>query len=65
MPDDCLKKAYPSSTRSSKDIEEMGHSVLSSQFVARLVLELKTKVAGLEEAIEKLLTRAGFEETKI
>ena len=58
-------KAYPSSTRGSKEVEEMGQSVLSSQFVAGLVPELKTTVAGLEGGLEKLLTKARFEEAKI
>ena len=43
----------------------MGQSLLSSQFVAGLVPELKTKVAGLEGSLEKLLTKARFEEAKI
>ena len=43
----------------------MGQSVLLSQFVVELVPELKTKVDGLEGSIEKLLTKAHFEETKI
>ena len=37
-------KAYPATTRGSKEMEEMGQSVLSSQFVAGLLPELKSKI---------------------
>ena len=40
--------AYPTSAHGSKEDEEMWQSVLSSQFVAGLVPELKVKVAGVE-----------------
>ena len=43
----------------------MGQSVLSSQFVAGLIPELKTKVAGVEGDLGKLLTKARFEEAKL
>ena len=43
----------------------MGQLVLSSQFVAGLVPELKTEVAGFEGSLERLLTRTRFEEAKI
>ena len=34
-----FQKTYPTSVRGSKEVEEMGQSVLSSQFVAGLVPE--------------------------
>ena len=43
----------------------MGQFVLSSQFAANLVPELKSKVAGVEGDLEKLLTKAHFEEAKL
>ena len=43
----------------------MARSVLSSQFVAGLLPEIKRKVAGVEGNAEQLLTRARFEEAKL
>ena len=43
----------------------MGQSVLSSQFVAGLIPELKTKIAGVEGNLENLLTKARSEEAKL
>ena len=43
----------------------MGQSVLANQFAAGLLLELKVKVAGNEGNLEKLLTKARFEEAKL
>lgn len=43
----------------------MGHSVLSSQFVAGLLPSLKTKVAGVEGDFDQLLVKARFEEAKL
>lgn len=43
----------------------MGQSVLTSQFVTGLIPELKAKVAGMEGHLDKLLTKARFEEAKL
>lgn len=43
----------------------MEQTVLSSQFVAGLLPDIKSKVAGVEGDLEKLLTKARFEEAKL
>ena len=43
----------------------MGQTVLANQFAAGLLPELKAKVAGSEGDLEKLLTKARFEEAKL
>lgn len=43
-------------------METMGCTVLTSQFVAGLLPELKSKVAGSEGGFELLLVKAHFEE---
>ena len=58
-------KAYPKAQQGSKEAKEMGKSVLSSQFVAGLRADLKSKIAGLEGDMENLLVRARFEEAKL
>lgn len=58
-------RAYPKAQQGSSEAEEMGRSVLSSQFVAGLLPEIKRKVAGVEGNVEQLLTRARFEEAKL
>ena len=52
-------KAYPSTSRGSKETEEMGQTVLANQFAAGLLPELKAKVAGSEGDLEKLLQKQG------
>lgn len=46
-------------------METMGCTVLTSQFVAGLLPELKSKVAGSEGGFELLLVKARFEEAKL
>ena len=46
-------------------METMGRTVLTSQFVARLLPELKSNVAGSEGDFERLLVKARFEEDKL
>ena len=46
-------------------MEQMGQTVLSSQFVAGLLPDIKSKVAGVEGDLKKLLTKARFEEAKL
>ena len=60
-----FQKAYPTTARGSQEAEEMGQSVLANQFVAGLLSELEVKVAGTEGNLEKLLTKARFEEAKL
>ena len=45
-------KAYPTVQRGTREAEEMGQLVLANQFVAGLLPELKTKVAGSEGKLE-------------
>ena len=57
-------KAYPSVQQGSKEAEELGKSVLASQFIAGLRMELKKKIAGQEGDIDSLIVKARFEEAK-
>ena len=57
-------KAYLSAQQGSREAEEIGNSVHSSQFVAGLGPVLKNKIAGLEGDIDSLLIRARFKEAK-
>ena len=59
----CFRRAYPATARGSEEMEQMGQTVLCSQFV--LLPEIKSKVAGVEGDLERLLTKARFEEAKI
>ena len=58
-------KAYPSTLQGGREAEEMGRTVLSTQFVAGLRKEIKLKLAGQEGTIEQLLVRGRFEEAKL
>ena len=58
-------KAYPITSRGSHETEQMGQTILSSQFVAGLLPDIKSKVAGVEGNLEELLTKARFEEAKL
>ena len=58
-------KAYPKVQQSSEVMETMGRTVLTSQFVAGLLPELKSKVAGNEGEFEHVLVKARFEEAKL
>ena len=60
-----FRKAYPTTSRGSHETEQMGQTVLSSQFVAGLLPDIKSKVAGVEGDLEKLPTKARFEEAKL
>ena len=58
-------KAYPRWLQAGQETEEMGKSILSSQFVAGLRREIKIKLAGQEGSIDQLLVKARFEEAKL
>ena len=58
-------KAYPRTLQGGHETEEMGKSVLSSQFVAGLRSDIKIKLAGQDGTIDQLLIKARFEEAKI
>lgn len=58
-------KAYPEAQQNSDKVESMGRMVLTSQFVAGLLPELKTEVASSEGGFEQLLVKASFEEAKM
>ena len=54
-------EAYPLAQQVSAEMQDMGGSVLTNQFVAGLLSELKGKLAGKEGNFEQLLTLARFE----
>ena len=58
-------KAYPKTLQAGQATEEMGQSVLSSQFVTGLQRDIKVKLAGQEGSIDQLLVKARFEEAKL
>ena len=58
-------KAYPRTLQGGQETEEMGRSVLSSQFIAGLRSDIKIKLAGQDGTIDQLLMKARFEEAKI
>lgn len=60
-----FKKAYPNTQRGSPEAESMGKAVLSSQFAAGLLPEIKAKVAVNEGDLKALLAKAIFEEAKL
>ena len=60
-----FRKAYPTTSRGSHETEQMGQTVLSSQFVAGLLPDIKSKVAGVEGELEKLPTKARFEKQNL
>ena len=57
-------QAYSQVQHEGPGAEKMGHSVLTYQFVAGLVDQLKMKLVGSEGSFEELLARAWFEEAK-
>ena len=57
-------RAYPATQRGSKEAEEIGESVLSSQFITGLRADLKAKLVGVEGDLDTLLVKARFEEAK-
>ena len=58
-------KAYPQAHQGNKAAESMGKSALASQFVARLIPALKSKVAGTEGGFDEVLVKAQFKEAKL
>ena len=58
-------KAYPKTLQAGQATEEMGQSVLSSQFITGLQRDIKVKLAGQEGSIDQLLVKARFEEAKL
>ena len=60
-----FRKAYPKAQQGSREAEEMGQSVLTYQFAAGLLAELKPRVAGTEGTFEQLLTKAWFEKAEL
>ena len=61
------QKAYPESLRGSEDAEQIGKTLLASQFLTGLRPEIKKNVTGSEQfgEIDKLLAKARFEEAKL
>ena len=57
-------EAYPLAQQASAEMQDMGRSVLSNQFVAGLVHEMKSELAEKEGNFEQLLVLAWFEEAK-
>ena len=60
-----FNRAYPRAQQGTKETEEMGRSILASQFVTGLHSDIKRKVAGMEGAFGQLLAKARFEEAKL
>ena len=58
-------KAYPRVQQGSREAEQLGKSMLASQFVAGLLGSIKVKLAGSDGDFDQLLTRARFEEARI
>ena len=58
-------QAYPKAQQCSSETEEMGQSVLSSQFVPGLLPVIKRQEADVEGDMEQLLIQARFEEAKL
>ncbi len=56
--------AYPRAQQGTQETEEMGRSVLASQFVSGLRREIRVKLAGMEGSLDQLLVKARFEEAK-
>ena len=57
-------KAYPRVQQGSSEAEQLGKSVLASQFVAGLRGNIKLKLVGSDGDFDHLLTRARFKEAK-
>ena len=57
--------AYPRAQQGSQEAEDMGRSVLASQFVAGLLPDIKLKLAGVEGSLDELLVKARFQEAKL
>ena len=57
--------AYPRARQGSQEAEDMGRSVLASQFVAGLLPDIKLKLAGVEGSLDELLVKARFQEAKL
>ena len=56
---------YPRAQQGSQEAEDMGRSVLASQFVAGLLPDIKLKLAGVEGSLDELLVKARFQEAKL
>ena len=56
--------AYPRAQQGTQETEDLGHTMLAYQFVARLKPNLKSKLAGVEGTFDQLLVKARFEEAK-
>ncbi len=54
--------AYLRAQQGTQETEEMGRSVLASQFVSGLRREIRVKLAGMEGSWDQLLVKAQFEE---
>ena len=61
------QKAYPESLRGSEEAKQIGKTLLASQFLKGLHLEIKKNVTVSEQSgeIDKLLAKARFEEAKL
>ena len=58
-------RAYPRAQQGTRETEEMGRAILSSQFVTGLQSDIKRNLAGTDGAFDQLLTKARFEEAKL
>ena len=58
-------RAYPRAQQGTQELEDMGQSVLTYQFVSGLLPEIKIKLAGVEGSFDQLLVKARFQEAKL
>ena len=60
-----FRLAYPQAQRGTEEAGDIGRSVLSCHFVARLRQDIKIKLAGVEETIEQQFAKARLEGAKL
>ena len=58
-------KAYPSVQQGTREAEALGQTILTNQFVAGLLPDIKSKIVGSEGNFNQLLSKARFEEAKL
>ena len=58
-------KAYPSVQQGTREAEALGQTILTNQFVAGLLPDIKSKIVESESNFNQLLSKARFEEAKL
>ena len=57
--------SYPSVQQGTREAEAVGQTILTNQFVAGLLPEIKSTIVGSEGNFNQLLSKARFEEAKL